>query len=151
MTGPVTASPSAVVVQTGTLNSGTAASLVSDDNAYFQVNSTTSGTRTADWYGSFTVPNELTSLSVTYKGKNSAASVTQTVAIWRWSDSTWVQLDSRTVGTTEVNIANLIPAGTLADYVSGTSGAGELRIRVRGTRSGNFISQGDLMSITYNP
>jgi hypothetical protein len=149
----VTAVPSAVTIQTGTLAGGTFSSLSSDDNAYYQVNSTTSGTRTTAWYGSFNVPNELGSLSITYRGRNSQSSVTQTIAIWRWTDSTWVQLDSRTVGTTEVSIANLIPTGTLADYVNGTSGVGELRIRVRSTRSGttNFISQGDLMSITYFP
>jgi hypothetical protein len=149
----LTALPASVTVQTGTLNSGTASSLSSDDNVYYQVNSTTSGTRTTVWYGSFNVPNELGGLSISYKGLNSQSSVTQTIAIWRWTDSTWVQLDSRTVGTTEVSIANLIPGGTLADYVNGTSGVGELRIRVGGTRSGttNYISQGDLLFITYFP
>ena len=30
------------------------AALAADDNAYYQVNSTTAGTRTTSWYGSFT-------------------------------------------------------------------------------------------------
>jgi hypothetical protein len=118
---------------------------------YYQVNSTTTGTRTADWYGSFTAPNELLTLSVSYRGKCSVASCLQTVDIWRWSDSTWVQLDSRTVGTTEVAILNLAPTGVLEGYVNGAAGNGDVRIRVRTTRAGttNFISQGDLLSLTY--
>jgi subtilisin family serine protease len=146
----VTASPSAVAIQTGTLRSGSAASLATDNNAYYRVNSTTSGTRTTAWYGRFTaVTNSLSNLRVTYKGKNSR-SCTQTVSIFRWSDDTWVQLDSRSVGTSEVSIANLAPPGTLATYVSGTNGGGELRVRVRCTRSsGSFYASGDWMRITY--
>jgi hypothetical protein len=89
-------------------------------------------------------------LKISYKGKNSQ-SCTQRVSIWRWTTSSWVQLDSRSVGTTEVLIADLVPTGTLADYVSGSSGDGELRVRVRCTRStGSFFSSGDLMKIVYN-
>ena len=146
----VSATPSDVAIETGTLRAGNAARLASDNNSYYQVNSTTAGTRTTSWYGRFTgVTNALSNLRVTYKGKNSRA-CTQTVAIWRFSDSTWVQLDSRSVGTSEVNIANLAPGGTLATYVSGTNGGGELRVRVRCTRaSPSFYSSGDYMRITY--
>ncbi len=146
-----TATPTAVTVQTGTFGSGTFASLSTDDNAYYLVNSTTSGTRTSAWYASFTAPNEMATLSISYIGRNSQSSVTQTVDLWRWSDSTWVQLDSRTVGTSEVTIANLVPTGTLADYVNGTSGNGEVRVRVRGTRTGttSFSSQGEQMTMTW--
>ena len=146
----VSATPSDVAIETGTLRAGNAARLASDNNSFYQVNSTTAGTRTTSWYGRFTgVTNALSNLRVTYKGKNSR-SCTQTVAIWRFSDSTWVQLDSRSVGTSEVNIANLAPGGTLATYVSGTNGGGELRVRVRCTRaSPSFYSSGDYMRITY--
>lgn len=42
------------------------------------------------------------------------------------------------------------PTGSLADYVSGTSGAGEVLVRIRATRnSANFYASGDLMRITY--
>ena len=78
-----------------------------------------------------------------YRGRNSQSSCTQTVDIWRWSDSTWVQLDTRTVGTTEMSITSLVPPGVLADYVNGTSGNGDVRIRVRATRSANFTSRGE--------
>lgn len=146
----VTAFPSSATVLTGTLSSGTAVALASDDNVYFAVASTTSGTRTAAWYGGFTgISNELSNLRVHYKGKNSG-SCTQTVAIWNWTTSAWVQLDSRAVGTTEVAINNLAPAGTLGDYVSGAAGAGELRVRTQCTSTANRTSRGDVMSIVYD-
>jgi hypothetical protein len=152
VSGPtnVTAWPSATTIQTGSLRSGTSANLNADDNAYYEVNSSTSGTRTTSWYGTFTgVTNSLSSLRVSYTGKNSR-SCTQVVYIWRWSSSSWVQLDSRTVGTTEVAIANLAPGGTQANYVSGSSGNGDVRVRVRcRTSSGSFFSSADLLQISY--
>lgn len=145
----VTAFPQSTVIKKGTLRSGSATSLNADDNSYFELNSTTSGTRTTSWYGVFSVPNGLSNLKITYTGRNSL-SCTQTVSIYRWTTSSWVQLDSRSVDTTEVPIADLVPGGTLADYVSGSSGNGDLRVRFRCTRSsGSFYSMSDLMKIAY--
>ena len=152
ITGPtqVTATPTATTILAGTPRFGSAASLASNDDSYFEANSTTSGQKTTEWYGSFTgVTNSLSNLRVSYAGKNSR-SCTQTVAIWNWNNNSWVQLDSRTVGTTEVSIANLVPGGTLSRYVSGTTGDGELRVRVRCRVSGvPFFSSGDLLQIAY--
>jgi hypothetical protein len=146
----VTAFPSSTTVLTGTLSSGTAAALASDDNLYYAVNSTTTGTRTVQWYGSFpSVSKNLTSLRINYKGKNSR-NCTQTIAIWSWTSNAWVQLDSRTVGTTEVAINNLTPSGTLANYVSGSTGSGDVRVRVACQTTANFTNQGDLLSIIYD-
>jgi hypothetical protein len=137
------------VIQTCALAGGTFSSLSADDNVFLVVNSTTTGTRTTAWYGSFSsVPNSLANLRVSYRGRNSA-SCTQAVHIWRWTTNTWVQLDSRSVGTTEVGLANIAPAGAAADYVSGTTGSGELRVRLRCTRSANFSANGDLLRIAY--
>lgn len=146
----VTCSPNNTAIDTGSLRGGTAASLSADDNSYYQINSTTAGTRTTSWYAVFTgVPRMLSNLQVTYKGKNSQ-SCTQTIAIWHWPDNSWVPLDSRAVGTTEIAIANLTPAGTLSEYVSGTTGNGDLRVQVRCTRNaGNFFASGDLVEIVY--
>ena len=147
---PVTMFPSTTTLLMGTLSSGTAAALTSDNNVYYAVNSTTTGTRTATWYGSFPgVSKSLSKLRVNYKGNNSR-NCTQTVAIWRWTTSTWMQLDSRTVGTSEVAINNLAPTGTLANYVSGTSSSGELRVRIQCQTTANFTNKGDLMSIVYD-
>jgi len=146
---PVTVYPSATTIQAGSLRSGSFASLNADDNNYYEVNSTTSGTRTTSWYAAFTgVSNGLTNLKITYKGKISRNN-TQTIAIWRWTTSTWVQLDSRKVSNTEIEIANLSPTGSLGDYVSPS---GELRVQVNSTGSGtqNFFSSGDLARIVFD-
>jgi Bacterial Ig domain len=144
---PVVLFPSSTVILTGTLQGGTITSLNADDNNYYAVNSTTSGTRTTSWYASFTlVPSNLSNLKITYKGKNSRTE-TQTISIWSWATSAWVLLDSSSVGTSEILIANLSPTGTLSNYV----GAGELRIQVQNTRSSqSFVTSGDLLQIVYD-
>jgi Bacterial Ig domain/PA14 domain len=147
----VTAFPSATSVLKGTRRAGGAAALAADDDRYFSVDSTTSGTRTAAWVGKFAgIPNSLAEPRITYKGKNSRSCI-QTLAIRDWATNRWVQLDARTVGTTEIKLANLAPIGTAARFVSGGTGNGELWIRVRCTNSSvSFISRGDLMQLTYN-
>jgi hypothetical protein len=146
----VTASPFGTTVLIGTLRSGSVAGLASNDDANYEVDSTTSGKKTTAWYGSFSgVSNSLTSLRLSYAGKNSRTCA-QVVSIWRWSTSSWVELDSRSVGTTEVLLPNLVPPGTLAIYVSGTTGDGEVRVQVRCRASGaTFYTSGDLLQITY--
>ncbi len=150
--GPVqvTQAPSSTTILAGSHRSGSAAGLAADDNAYYEVNSTNSGTRTTDWYGTFTgVTNALSNLRVSYTGKNSR-SCTQVIFVWRFSTSSWVQLNSRSVGTSEVAISNLAPSGSAADYVSGSTGDGEVRVRVRCQRSGqSFFASGDLLRISY--
>jgi hypothetical protein len=70
------------------------------------------------------------------------------IAVFRWTDSTWVQLDSRSVGTAEVEVAGLSPSGSLADFVSGASGNGDVRIRVScSTTSTAFNLSADLLKL----
>jgi hypothetical protein len=137
------------VVEAGTLKKGGVAKLAADDNSYYEVNSTKSGTRTTAWYGSFPgVPNGLNDLKVTYKGKSSKA-CSQTVSIWSWASGTWIQLDSRSVGSSE-QLVEKMPTGALADYVSGSSGDGVLQVRVYcASSASNFGSKADLMKIAY--
>jgi hypothetical protein len=72
------------------------------------------------------------------------------VDVFRWTDSTWVPLSQLSVGTTEVNLADLAPSGAVSDYVSGTSGLGEVRVRVGCTRSSSsFYASADLLRIAY--
>jgi serine protease AprX len=148
-TTTATAFPRSTVIYAGTLRSGDASRLRTDDNAYYQVNSTTSGTRVADWYATLpAVSNGLTSLNVTYRGRSSST-CTQVVYVYNWTTGAWVSLGSKSVGTTEV-ASTYTPAGTLADYVSGTSGDGDVAIRVRCTRSsGSYYVSGDLLSVTF--
>jgi hypothetical protein len=154
-TTPVTAFPSATTILSGSPRSGTSSRLAGDDNSYYQVNSSSATTRTSDWHGRFSsVSNALENLRITYKGKNSR-SCTQEIYAYRFDPPPgatpgWVRLDSRSVGTSEVLINNLAPGGTLADYVSGASGDGELQVRIRCTRSSqSFYASGDLLKIDY--
>ncbi|MGH2692224.1 MAG: S8 family serine peptidase [Actinomycetota bacterium] len=143
----VTSVPGGTVIETGTPRGGSFSSLVNDDNSYYQVNSVN---RISSWYGSFpAVSNDMEGLKVTYKGKSSRSCV-QAVSIWSHATSSWVQLDSRNVSSTEI-LVEMTPTGTLADYVSGSTGDGELRVRVRCVRSGgsSFYTSGDLMKIAY--
>ena len=145
---PATKFPAATAIETGTLRGGAAAALAADDNVYYEVTSTTSGTRTTSWYGSFTgVPAGLSGLKVTYTGRNSR-SCTQVIAAWRWTDGTWQQLNSSTVANTETTRADLVPPGAAGNYVSPT---GEVRVRVRCTTTANFFASGEVMKITYTP
>ncbi|MDQ4071251.1 MAG: hypothetical protein M3088_00020 [Actinomycetota bacterium] len=144
----VTAFPSAAVIEAGTRRSGRYGSLRTDDNRYFALNSTTSGTRTTSWHGRFAgVSNALRTLKLTYRGKSSVRCA-NTLAIWSWTARRWVSLDSRSVGTGEVQV-DRAPPGALADYVSGASGDGEVRVRARCTRSSNFYTGGDLLRVVY--
>ena len=145
----VTAYPSATVIETGSLRAGSYSRLASDDNSFYEVSSTTSSTRTASWYGVVgRVANSLGSLRIAYRGRNSL-SCSQTVSVWNWATGAWTQLDARTVGTTEVLVDKTV-GGTLADYVSGTSGDGEVRVRVRCTHgSSSFYARADLLRVTY--
>jgi subtilisin len=144
----VSAAPSTATVQTGSLRAGSAGSLSADDGYYFQANSTTSYTRATSWQGRFaSVPRTLSNLRVSYKGLNSRTCA-QTVSIYRWSDATWVTLDSRSVGTTQVGLSGLIPPGSAPSYVSG---GGEIAVRIAcSTTSGSFISYGNLLRISYD-
>jgi subtilisin len=141
----VAAAPDLAVIQSGTLRSGGAGSLGADDNVFLDVNSTSSGTRTSSWYGRFTaVPRDLRSLRVTYRGRSSATTA-QTVSVWRWTTSSWVQIDSRNVGTTEVLVDRSL-TGALTDLVSS---AGEVRVRVRNTSGTQaFVGGGDQLRLT---
>ncbi len=141
--------PSSFTIESGSLGGGSAASLNADDDSFLVVRTPKSGTgHTATWYGTFTgVDNGIGSLAATYKGKSSAT-CTQTISIFRWTDSTWVLLDTRSIGTTEVLISGLSPSGTLADFVSNTSGTGDVRIRVSCSGGSNFNLSGDLMMLT---
>ena len=142
--------PATVTVQSGSVRAGGVASLPSDDNVFFQANSTTSKVYTSSWYGTFSgVARSLRSLSVTYSGKSSR-DCTQTLSVWNWATNSWVQLDSRTIGTTELKVVRSAP-GTLASYVSGAAAEGSLRVRVLCTKTNrNFFTSSDLLRIDYS-
>ena len=135
--------PSSTTILQGSLKDGTFTQLPTNNNAFYSVSSTTSGTRTTDWFASASLPGPLAAgaaLTVTYSGKNSTVAA-QSLHLWNWSTAQWVQIDSRNVGTGE-KLVSVRPASPAA-YVSPT---GEIRLRVLGTRpSGNFFASGDIV------
>jgi multicopper oxidase len=149
--GGCTARPTAASVQLGTLKSGSYRNLAAVDTATFKVNSTTTTPRATRWQATFSgVPPGLENLRVDYKGGSSVAS-TQTLSIFRWATSGWVDLDSRSVGPGQQRIRNLNPPGDQSRYVGTGSNAGKVRVRVdcRGP-STQFYSTGDLLKLTYD-
>jgi beta-lactamase superfamily II metal-dependent hydrolase len=136
--------PTATSILLGSLNSGSFSNLSSNNASYYEVNSTTSGTpRITDWYASATIahaPASVTKLTTTYDGKYSRNTTTQTLYLYDWSTASWTQIDSRTVGQNDVPVTNIQTSP--ASFVSPT---GEIRLRVRGSRTNNqsFFCQGD--------
>jgi len=128
----------------GSSAGGSAANLAANDNSLFQAPSGLSN-RTA-WYATFTsLPAAPTSLKVTYDGR-SPRTCTQQVAIFDWADNAWRTLDSRSVGASDVLIANLAPAAPLSQYVS----QGQARVQVTCQASAGFYtSAGDRLTVDF--
>jgi hypothetical protein len=151
--------PTSTRIQVGTLNSGTVANLAVNDANYYRVNSTTSGTRTTDWYGQLSgIPAGAANLKVTYKGNNTPAPArSQTLHIWNWATNAWVQIAGpTTVGTADVTVGPVaVPpapaAGSWASYVGTGANKGLVRIRVVTTGgTTNFVTGGNLMTLVYD-
>jgi uncharacterized protein YkwD len=153
--GSVSASayPASTTIYSGSLVAGDATRLRADDGSLYQVASTTTGTRLTSWYGRVSgVSNALTRLAVAYRGSHSAA-CTQGIYLWSWSSGYWVRFSS-TSGSTSETEASFTLTGSLAGYVSGTTGNGDVAVRVHCTRSDTvaFTTGGDLMRVTFwNP
>ncbi len=147
--GSTNYAPTATTILAGSLNSGSFSNLSSNNASYYQVNSTTAGTpRVTDWYASVTIgeaPASVSKLITTYDGKYSRNNTTQTLYLFNWSTATWTQIDSRTVGQNDVTVTNTQTAP--ASFISAT---GEVRLRVRGSRtsSQSFFCQGDYVRFT---
>lgn len=138
--------PSSIQLFSGAVASGNAGSLRALDGDALVVASS-GGT---SWYGmTSSVPNTLRSLSVSYGGSHSA-SCTQGVWVWNWSQGTWQRLDSRSAGPATGQVTLAVP-GTVAEFVSGTSGNGSVAIAVACSRSdgGPVTTRADLLNLTY--
>jgi Multicopper oxidase len=149
--------PTSSRILAGTLNSGTVTNLAVDDGRYYKVNSTTTGTRTTDWYGQLSgVPAGAANLKVTYNGNNTVTA-SQTLHIWNWATSAWVQIAGpTTVGTADVTVGPVtVPAapaaGSWASYIGTGLNKGLVRVRVLNTDgTTNFVTGGDLMTLVYD-
>jgi uncharacterized protein YkwD len=143
----VSAAPSSASVNAGSYLGGGIASLAHDDGVHLRL-STSSGSTL--WWGRFTgVPNSLQTLSITSRGSSSAV-CTQTISAWDWSAGVWRPLATRAVGTSETE--TVVPVGgTLASYVSGSTGNGDVAVRVGCAATGAFTTSDELLRIAYTP
>ena len=141
--------PVATVVETGRRTAGTYSLLAADDNRFLSIASAPGGTRVSQWYARFTgIPNGLRTLKVTERARSSAQCA-QTISIFNWTSRTWLPLDARPVGANETTVERPAP-GNVADYVSGSMGNGEVRVRSRCTRAlSGFVTSSDLARLTY--
>lgn len=141
-----TYSPTSVTVLSGSTSSGSYINLASNDASYLRLNSTTSGTRTLDWYGSVTInqsAGSIAKLIINYDGRIQF-SKTQVLYLYNFSTLSWTQIDSRTVSTSDITISN--EQTSPASYISS---GGEIRLRVYssgGTQ--NYSCSADWMQFT---
>jgi len=147
--GSASYAPNGTTILQGTLGSGSYTNLATNNASYLVVNSTTSGqTRFTDWYSNIGIselPSSVTSFTVTYDGKYSRSNRTQMLYLYNWSSASWTQIDSRTVGLSDVTINST--QETPANFISAT---GEIRLRVLGSggNSRSFTCSGDYVHVT---
>ena len=141
--------PAAVTISTGTLRAGTVNSLITADGANYQVNSTSSGTRTTTWSATVAnIPNTTSGLQVTYKGSDSL-NASQTLSVFNYATNAWVTAKTSTAGPAAVT-SIVVPTGAPADYVSGTSGNGSVKVRLKTINpTASFYTSGDRLSVGY--
>jgi hypothetical protein len=137
--------PVAASILVGSLKSGSYSNLASNDASYFVVNSKTPKPYIADWYGKFTItedPDHVVRFTVNYDGKYSRTA-TQVLYLYNFSTSGWVQINSRSVGTSDVTTTYL--QSTPSNYISSS---GEIRVRVYASVSSkSYTCSGDWLQI----
>jgi subtilisin len=145
-----TLSPTSLSVASGTIASGSATNLKSNDGSYLNIRSAriSSRTQTSDWNTKTSIapvdPSKVTSVTITYDGRYSTSQVTQKLYIYECTAG-WVQIDSRTVSTkdTQITWSTLTPA----KYISA---AGEISLRVYAIKStsSQFTAYADYAAFT---
>ena len=138
--------PSTVTLLRGSISAGDVTRLALSDDSRLSVSAAASGGNYyTDWYGSVFLAHPPLNLSITYEG-SFTLSRTQTLYLWNWGTAAWVQINSGTVGTTDVT--KTWSTTSPASYVSPTR---EVRLRVKGNnRSSTYTSRGDYMSFGYD-
>jgi hypothetical protein len=88
---------------------------------------------------------------VTYRGLTSAT-CTQTLYLWNWQTGSWTSLGSTSAGASELE-TTATATGSLADYVSGSTGNGDVAVRVGCSAYyfTSFSSSAELLQISYTP
>lgn len=135
-----------ITLTKGSITVGDYTRLAANDASRVSISAgVTGGQYLTDWYGTVTLDHPPLNLAVTYDG-NYTVSRTQTLYLWNWTTSAWVQVDQATVSTSDVT--RTWSTGSPAAYVSGTR---QVRLRVAtNTRSSSFTCRGDYMAFNYD-
>ena len=124
-----------VTVLTGALNFGQVSFLTSDDADTYDIDSAaTAAGNVVDWYisGNIADRSEVSRLIMTYSGHYSVPNVTQETSLYNFATSSWVALDTRTVGDETDSIVRLDITQNPRDFIASN---GETRVRIRGTQA----------------
>lgn len=137
--------PTSVTMINGSVTSGSYSTLATNNSSRMYVTSAKSGTTYyTDWYGSHTLAGTPSSMTITYDGRFSV-SRTQVLYIYNFSSSSWTQINSATVSTSDVT-----KTWTTTSPSSYVSSSNQVRVRVKGnTRTSSYTCQGDYMAVTY--
>ncbi|MEO5617041.1 MAG: hypothetical protein ABIS67_04665 [Candidatus Eisenbacteria bacterium] len=137
---------SSLTMLTGSLATGDVTRLQVSDDSRIGVSAGISGNKYyTDWYASVFLLHPPLNLTVTCE-TSFTVSRTQTLYAWNWSTSVWDQVNSATVGTTDVT-ATWTPA-SVTNYVGPSR---EVRFRVKGSnRNSTYTSRGDFMKFAYD-
>ena len=138
------------IITSGSISSGTPVNLNKNDGTYFKVQSTTSGSnRKTDWYGWAIISDNKTDvkkLTIAYDG-NYTISRTQYIYLWNYNTSQWEQIDSATVGTSDViRTWTTTDSATIQKYISSSTGEIKIRIYASGG-SASFQCWADYLSV----
>ncbi|MGH7732022.1 MAG: ComEC/Rec2 family competence protein, partial [Candidatus Eiseniibacteriota bacterium] len=130
----------------GSVTVGDVTRLAADDAVRVSISAGVDGGKyLTDWYGSVTLNHPPTALTLTYDG-NYTVNRTQTLYLWNWGTSAWVQVDQASVSTSD--ITRTWSTSSPSAFVSGTR---EVRLRVASNKRNNsFTCRGDYMAFTYD-
>ncbi len=138
--------PTNATILSGTLSSGTVSNLATNNGAYYAVLGG-SATPSVSWYGSVTISQSAANvirLTVTYDGKASKANTQQVLNLYNWGTSSWTQIDSRTIATSDVTVT--VGPNSPAAFISAE---GEIRLLVTCHGPGPArTGSGDFMQFT---
>jgi subtilisin len=137
--------PTGVRLVAGRLYSGGVASLGADDGARLEVTATSGSGYVAETESyvvlSAAQRSSLRRLAIDHDGATTSAGAAVSLRIWNARTSSWQTIDGPRTGVTADRARTWVTTAP-ADYVTA---AGEVRLRVRATRSSSFRTRTDLV------
>jgi serine protease AprX len=136
--------PSSVVFLKGSPAGDPLANLGASDDLYYRATSARNGKKQwTDYYGEFSVTaTGALKLYLSFEGHYSR-NVSQTLYVYNFDTASWVQLESKTVGTSD-STSTYATGGSPDPFISSD---GKVRLRVAATAQNSFTSYGDRLRV----